>query len=300
MIGRLPPSFSIIVPTYNRPRQLGHICLPALARLDYPPDLFEVIVVDDGGEAFLAGIVGEFTPTLRIQLVKQARSGPAAARNRGASVATGRFLAFTDDDCAPTSAWLSALAHRFASTPDCAIGGSTANALVDNPYSATSQLLIDYLHVHSARAPNKMRFFTSNNLAVPASLYRSIGGFNEAFSVGGEDREFSYRWTHHGLSLIHAPEALVYHWHQMSLRSFFRQHFRYGAGAFTFRKIIAQMEKVPLKLEHPFFYLGLLQYAWSQQSKPSKPTRTLLTGCSQMATCLGYLWKWSSWSRTVL
>lgn len=33
---RLPPSFSIVVPTYNRVHQLRHICLPALAQLGYP------------------------------------------------------------------------------------------------------------------------------------------------------------------------------------------------------------------------------------------------------------------------
>lgn len=258
-----------------------------------------MIVVDDGGRAFLHDMMERFSRPLRIKLLRQVHSGSAAARNRGTSVATGRFLTFTDDDCAPTSTWLSALARRFAATPDCAIGGSTANALVDNPYSATSQLLIDYLLVRSARASHKMRFFLSNNLAVPASLYRSIGGFNEAFSVGGEDREFSYRWTHRGLSMIHAPDALVYHWHQMSLRSFLRQHFRYRAGAFTFRKIVADMDEVAVRIEHPLFYLGLLQHTWSQQNKPSKPTRTVLTGCSQMATCMGYLWKWSSWSQTL-
>ncbi len=41
------PSFSIVIATHNRPRQLAE-CLAALASLDYPRDRFEVIVVDDG------------------------------------------------------------------------------------------------------------------------------------------------------------------------------------------------------------------------------------------------------------
>ncbi len=45
----MQPEFSIIVPTFNRPTQLA-ACLTALARLDYPRDRFEVVVVDDGSE----------------------------------------------------------------------------------------------------------------------------------------------------------------------------------------------------------------------------------------------------------
>jgi cellulose synthase/poly-beta-1,6-N-acetylglucosamine synthase-like glycosyltransferase len=46
------PLFSIIVPTWNRPREL-RACLGALAKLDYPESRFEVIVVDDGSEPAL-------------------------------------------------------------------------------------------------------------------------------------------------------------------------------------------------------------------------------------------------------
>jgi glycosyltransferase involved in cell wall biosynthesis len=41
-------SFSIIVPTYERPRQLSQL-LNSLARLEYDAGRYEVIVVDDGG-----------------------------------------------------------------------------------------------------------------------------------------------------------------------------------------------------------------------------------------------------------
>ena len=47
MRGQQQPTFSIIVPTYTRPRQLS-MCLQALAELYYPRERFEVIAVDDG------------------------------------------------------------------------------------------------------------------------------------------------------------------------------------------------------------------------------------------------------------
>ena len=138
------PFVSIIVPTYNRPAQLA-VCLQACARLDYPRDCFEVIVVDDRGTAPLDDIVARFYSELSIKLLKQNNSGPGAARNKGASEARGKFLAFTDDDCSPAPNWLRALVSQFIESPDCAVGGQTLNALTQNIYSTASQLLFDYL-----------------------------------------------------------------------------------------------------------------------------------------------------------
>jgi len=58
--------FSIIVPTYNRPRQLAD-CLAALARLDYARDRFEVVVVDDGSSTPLEGVTAGFRPALLVR-----------------------------------------------------------------------------------------------------------------------------------------------------------------------------------------------------------------------------------------
>ena len=43
------PLVSIVVPTYKRPDALRET-LESLAKLEYPADRFEVIVVDDGSE----------------------------------------------------------------------------------------------------------------------------------------------------------------------------------------------------------------------------------------------------------
>src|SRR5271170_7752963 len=104
--------FSIVVPTYNRPRQLA-ACLAALARLDYPRDRFHVVVVDDGSASPMDTVIAAFRDRLDIECHRQANSGPGPARNRGARSAKGRILAFTDDDCAPHSDWLKTLAARY-------------------------------------------------------------------------------------------------------------------------------------------------------------------------------------------
>ena len=53
--------FSVIVSTYERPAQLREL-LVSLARLDYPRDAFEVIIVDDGGRSSLDSAVADWPP----------------------------------------------------------------------------------------------------------------------------------------------------------------------------------------------------------------------------------------------
>lgn len=219
------PFFSVIIPTFNRLEQLD-ICLQSFKILDYPRDRFEVIVVDDGSEMPIEPVVAPFRAQFALTLFTQPNAGPARARNTGAARARGKFLVFTDDDCAPVSDWLKTLTARFAKAPDCLIGGRTLNALPSNLYSTASQVLIDYLYMYYNIRSSRSSFFASNNLALPADRFHALGGFDTTFPLAaGEDREFCDRWLHHGYEMIYAPEALVYYAHKLTLPKFWRQHF---------------------------------------------------------------------------
>src|SRR5204862_2557922 len=108
-------------------RQLSR-CLSALARLEYPKERFEVIVVDDGGAEDLTGIFDSFRDQLRLRHLRQTNAGPTAARNRGAEASVEQFLAFTDDDCAPLPDWPSRFAEALASDPGLLGRGTTRKA----------------------------------------------------------------------------------------------------------------------------------------------------------------------------
>jgi len=72
---------------------------------------------------------------MRVRLIvsPQCRSGCGKKRRCGSS--RGKYLAFTDDDCAPRKDWLQAIAGAFPEAPDAIIGGPTINTLTDNLYS---------------------------------------------------------------------------------------------------------------------------------------------------------------------
>ena len=54
-----PPFFSIIIPSYNRPVELGR-CLDAITNLDYTGNFFEVNIIDDGGTAQLDDKIADY------------------------------------------------------------------------------------------------------------------------------------------------------------------------------------------------------------------------------------------------
>ena len=228
----MPVDVSVIIPTYNRPARLT-ACLRALAEQDYPVDRFEVVVVDDGSETPLDALILHYRDGIHITAARIANGGPAAARNHGAQIARGRFLAFTDDDCVPSSGWLSALMTVLSSSPEALAGGSIRNALVENPFSVASQLILDFIHSYSQKHPESLRFFPSDNIALASRLFGELGGFNPQFRTS-EDRDLCDRWSDSGRRLVYVPEAIVYHSHNLRFRSFWRQHLGYGRGACRF------------------------------------------------------------------
>ena len=285
------PFISIVIPTYNRPEQLA-VCLRACSRLDYPRDRFEVIVVDDGGVTPLDELVNQFHGSLTLKLLQQRNAGPAAARNRGASEATGEFLAFTDDDCAPASNWLEALAAQFVASPDCAVGGQTSNALMHNLYSTASHLLVSYIIAYYGSAPERVRFFPSCNLAFPTERFRDLGGFNVAFPrSAGEDREMCDRWQHRGYRMIQAPEAVIYHSHPLSAKTFLRQHFHYGCGAYYYHLLRARWREQPMKVEPMAFYVHMFAYPFGKIPLAMAMRVVLLLIAAQAINAVGFFWE---------
>ena len=282
--------FSIIIPTYNRSERLAN-CLNAIALLDYPRDNFEVIVVDDGSKTTLDGVIAPLAKQINIKLLCQENAGPATARNRGAELAQGRFLVFTDDDCQPARDWLSRFAAGFQNNPEAMIGGKTINALDNNLFSTASQKLIDYLYEYYNPAQGKNAFFASNNIAMSAANFKALHGFDVSFPLAaGEDRDFCDRWNLR-YPISYLPEAQVYHYHQLSLTTFWQQHFGYGRGAFYFHQLRAKRVAQDLKVEPLSFYFDLLSYPFSQTSKQPKILISGLFFISQVANVFGFFWE---------
>ena len=289
--------FSIVIPTYNRPDRLRQ-CLQSLTELDYSRDRFEVVVVDDGSRDSLEPIVQPFATDLNLNFRRQPNSGPANARNTGATAARGRYLVFTDDDCQPTPSWLTAVAVALEAAPQALVGGKTLNALPHNICSTASQLLIDYLYEFYNPVPEAATFFASNNFAVPRAQYLELKGFDTQFPLAaGEDREFCDRWHYHQHPMRYAPAMQVRHAHQLTLKTFWRQHFNYGRGAFCFHKTRAHRTDGTIKVEKFQFYWRLLTYPFHHLPWPQAVRVAALMFVSQVANVAGFFWERSGQRR---
>lgn len=276
--------FSIIIPTYNRPAQLDR-CLGALTLLDYARDQFEVIIVDDGSTLSVAAGAASFHRCLNLTICAASHAGPAHARNLGAEHASGRYLAFTDDDCEPAPAWLRALEARAAEAPRAIVGGQTLNALTENLYSTLSQLVVEAAYAYYNTDPDNAQFFASNNLVVPADVFSELGGFDPRFTTS-EDRDLCARWTESGGRLVYAPEAVVYHAHALTIAGLWRQHFAYGRGAYRFHRTHDRSQRFAIDQR---FYRALLMRPYAKERAKRAAVLTALLAVQQSANTAGFL-----------
>jgi glycosyltransferase involved in cell wall biosynthesis len=279
------PRASVVIPTFRRPEAVRR-CLGALARLDYPRDRLEVVVVDDGGGGLVQGDLALAAPAVTIRLVRlETNGGPARARNHGARNATGAVIAFTDDDCCPRPAWLRELVAALVAEPAALVGGRVENALVGNRFAQASQDLVAYLYEYFPRGRALKAFFTSNNVACTSVDFLRLGGFDESFRYSAaEDRDLSERWAG---PLRPVDRAVVDHHHPLTFWRFLRQHHYYGRGACHLGFLRRQRgQKFPLP-EPLSFYWGMLQYPVRVHGWRRGGSIAALVALSQAATVMG-------------
>ena len=275
------PTFSVIVPTFNRPGYLT-VCLGALRALDYPRSEFEVIVVDDGSEFPLRSCAVEAPGEVRIRFIQSPRNeGPAAARNRGASTAEGVDLAFLDDDCSPRPDWLRQLQKSLDGAPGCVVGGQVVSDPRGGLGSAASAAIVDCASAYYNSDPGQARFLVSGNLAVPAGVFGRLGGFNAALRTA-EDREFCQRCLRSGVRLVYSAAAIVDHRQGAGLWAFWRRHYNYGRGAWHYWD--GKAPGAPAS-----FYGKLLCFPLLRSRRPRAFLLVGLVLLSQIASALGFL-----------
>ena len=89
------PTVSVVTAAFNARREITR-ALNSVAAQSWP--VLEHIVVDDGSDDDTSAVVEGFGNTRTVRLLRQPRSGAAAARNRGIAMARGRYIAFLDSD----------------------------------------------------------------------------------------------------------------------------------------------------------------------------------------------------------
>jgi glycosyltransferase involved in cell wall biosynthesis len=278
------PAIAVIIPTFNRPESLRS-CLHSLQNQKLDASLWEVIVVNDGGSA-IEHLILDFGGNFRC--FNQENSGPAKARNLGASMTDAPIITFIDDDCRAHPEWLD---NIFASSIEGQLtGGKVINSYSENLYSEGSQMLIDFLYRYQKNSDDQ--FFTSNNFSLFKSDFNRFNGFDCTFHTSaGEDREFCVRLKKNGMKLEFNSQIIVEHDHFLTLNKFIKLHKKYGRAAISYRKSAINQEINISKNPKIGFYVNLFSYPFELQaiSYRRKIALSLILALSQFCVAWGYL-----------
>ncbi len=112
------PRVTVLVAARNEELVIGG-CLEALARQDYPSDLWELLVIDDNSTDRTTAVVQAFSgriPSLKLLPAGSPPSGIAPkkhALSKGISAASGEVILCTDADCTPPPGWIRGIAGCF-------------------------------------------------------------------------------------------------------------------------------------------------------------------------------------------
>ena len=213
---------SVIVTHYDQQAELDRT-LHALANQDYPADLLEIVVADDGSPS--APVVPR-----GVRVVSQPDLGfrAAAARNRGVEASTGEILCFLDADTSPEPGYVRALTRLAALLPEAVTVGRRRHADFTgvDPTAPLAQVGPDvelpepqWLLEAYARTENLLhaddrsyRYVIGAVMACSRVMFDDVGGFEESFtSYGGEDWEWAHRAWQAGAVFAHVPDAVAWH-----------------------------------------------------------------------------------------
>jgi len=215
------PIISAVICTYKRADYLRQ-ALRSLCDQTMPHENYEVLVIDNAGEADTERVVDEFRNTaVQLRYVIENRVGLSHARNKGLAEAHGKYIAYLDDDARAESDWLKALVETFEKTNAAAIGGRVwldwegerPSWVPDNQLSLFT--FVD--HGDESRALQNNEYLVGANLAFDRNVLISIGGFatnlgrQGAVLLSGEEAKALRQLRERGLTVYYEPAALAWH-----------------------------------------------------------------------------------------
>lgn len=197
------PEISVCVATRNRAHLLPRL-VAALESQRLDPSRFEVVITDDASTDNTAAVLEELSKrsSLRILALRnQSRGGPASGRNKAWRAANSQLIAFTDDDCVPTPAWLDAHLSKLAE-----VDISQGMVLSDPDQNANAGPMARRIAVIDENG-----LYETCNISYRRSWLERLGGFDTNFRQAGEDADLAWRAKSAGATTAFSPEALVYH-----------------------------------------------------------------------------------------
>lgn len=203
---------SIIIPFH---RNLQHLNLSVTAARQSMPEA-EILIAADGAMDDCHPLAAE---QRALVIDVEGPSGPATARNRAAARATGDLLIFVDADVVVAADALPRLSGLFDAQPALAGAFGAYDLAPPEPNFMSQFKNLSHARIHEVGAGGASTFWAGLG-AMRASVFRSVGGFDERFHRPSvEDIDLGYRVSTQGHRLLLDPAIRGRHLKRWTLGS---------------------------------------------------------------------------------
>ena len=197
---------SIVIPVYRDLENLEK-CIRSLIESNFENHFFEIVIVDN--DCFGAAL--DFTvEECLVKIIKCEKEGAYAARNKGAKVSNGDYVAYVDADCIFDEKWLINIETIIRNYPDLDLIAGDVILFSKCQKKPNSFEVYDMiLGIDQCGYAKKKRAVTAN-LVIKKESFEKLGGFDESRFSGG-DHELCIRANRQGFTFGFFPELIVYH-----------------------------------------------------------------------------------------
>ena len=250
-------NFSIIVPVYNRPKEIDEL-LESLTKQDFSNN-FEVLIIEDGSTEKSEQIVEKYTNRLDLKYFFKENSGAGASRNFGMQKASGNYFIILDSDVIVPKNYLKEVKIALEKNFTDAFGGpDAAHASFTNLQKAINYSMTSVLTTGGIRGKKKGvgKFQPrSFNLGLSKKAFEKTQGFSKM--KNGEDIDLTFRLWENNFETQLVEKAFVYHKRRSTIKQFFKQTYGFG----TARPILNKKYPETAKITYWFpsvFIIGLI------------------------------------------
>lgn len=180
--------FSIIIPLYNKEDTIERTVLSVVAQTCHD---WELIVVNDGSTDNSLSVIQRLSKNIPMRIIDKINGGVSSARNIGASVALGEYIALLDGDDIWYSNHLSRIEVYIKKYPEIGFLGAGYERSVGDyiyytiPWGGAKISDVYSMFMYGQR-------MNSSSVVINRNLWQKIGGFNDHLSFY-EDYEFFFR-----------------------------------------------------------------------------------------------------------
>lgn len=229
--GKFEPPVTVIVPAYNEEKVIGKT-LTWLLKSDYKN--FEVLVVDDGSTDNTREEVNRFiTPGGNVRLVSKENGGKFSALNLGFAEVKSEFVITIDADTMVLPDTVRNLIAPFAYDDVDAVCGNVQVGNVKN--ILTGFQAVEYITTqnYDRRAFDELNCISVVPGATGAWRRQRVidaGGYSDMTLT--EDADLTLTMLEKGFKIVYAPDARSITEAPETVRSLFKQRFRWSFGTF--------------------------------------------------------------------